>query len=205
MAATKKSKKKEKTPLTGEKGKQKTPGAAASSSGRKRTATKKENTGKSARRKTAQTASPARRTAPAGADQPRAAAITQKRRAVLEKLLLRKRNEVVNGLEAQMGRKLTVEAGQATVAGLYRADVAAHDVDQGIDYSLLEMKYAQYKDIADAFRKLQNNTYGLCEECGAEIDIKRMEVNPLARFCISCKTQKEEIERIRKEETRFKE
>jgi DnaK suppressor protein len=67
------------------------------------------------------------------------------------------------------------------------------------------MKYEQYKDIADAFRKLQNNTYGLCEECGEEIDIKRLAVNPLARFCVACKTKKEQLENIQKEETRFKE
>jgi DnaK suppressor protein len=67
------------------------------------------------------------------------------------------------------------------------------------------MKYEQYKDIADAFRKLENVSFGLCEECGEEIDIKRLEVNPLARYCIACKTLKENLERIQKEETRFKE
>ncbi len=129
----------------------------------------------------------------------------KKRQELLKALLLRKRNEVVAGLEAQMGRRLTRETGQKIDSAMDSADQSALDVDQGIDYSLLEMKYEQYKDIADAFRKLQNNTYGLCEECGEEIDIKRLEVNPLARFCISCKTKKEEIERIQKEETRFKE
>ena len=131
--------------------------------------------------------------------------MVQKRNELLKKLLLKKRNEVVEGLEAQMGRKLTREAGQKIDSAMDSADQSALDTDQGIDYSLLEMKYEQYKDIADAFRKLQNSTYGLCEECGEEIDIKRLQVNPLARFCISCKTKKEEIERIQKEETRFKE
>ncbi|HEY6010610.1 MAG TPA: TraR/DksA family transcriptional regulator [Nitrospirota bacterium] len=129
----------------------------------------------------------------------------QKRSEILKKLLLKKRNEVVRGLEAQMGRKLIREAGQKIDSALDSADQSALDVDQGIDYSLLEMKYEQYKDIADAFRKLQNNTFGLCEECGSEISIKRLEVNPLARYCIECKTRKEEMERIQKEETRFKE
>ncbi len=129
----------------------------------------------------------------------------KKRHELLKALLLKKRNEVVVGLEAQMGRRLTRETGQKIDSAMDSADQSALDVDQGIDYSLLEMKYEQYKDIADAFRKLQNNTYGLCEECGEEIDIKRLEVNPLARYCISCKTKKEEIERIQKEETRFKE
>jgi DnaK suppressor protein len=128
-----------------------------------------------------------------------------KRNEILKKLLLKKRNEVVEGLETQMGRKLTRESGQKIDSAMDSADQSALDVDQGIDYSLLEMKYEQYKDIADAFRKLQNNTFGLCEECGDEISIKRLEVNPLARYCIECKTKKEEMEKIQKEETRFKE
>lgn len=132
-------------------------------------------------------------------------AAVQKRRALLMKILLKKRNEVVKGLETQMGRKLVFDAGQKIDSAMDSADQSAQDVDAGIDYSLLEMKYEQYKDIADAFRKLQNNTYGLCEECGEEIAVKRLEVNPLARYCIACKTRKEEMEKIRKEETRFKE
>ena len=129
----------------------------------------------------------------------------QKRNEMLKKLLLKKRNEVVAGLETQMGRKLTRETGQKIDSAMDSADQSALDVDQGIDYSLLEMKYEQYKDIADAFRKLESTTYGLCEECGQEIDLKRLQVNPLARYCIACKMQKEELERIQKEETRFKE
>jgi len=135
----------------------------------------------------------------------RISAANQKRHELLKKILLKKRNEVVEGLETQMGRRLTREAGQKIDSAMDSADMSSQDMDQGIDSSLLEMKYEQYKDIADAFRKLQNKTFGLCEECGAEIDIKRLQVNPLARYCISCKTKKEEIERIQKEETRFKE
>jgi len=133
-------------------------------------------------------------------------AVSEKKRdELLKKILLKKRNEVVAGLETRMGRKLTRETGQKIDSAMDSGDQSALDMDQGIDYSLLEMKYEQYKDIADAFRKLQNKSYGLCEECGSEIDLKRLEVNPLARYCISCKTKKEEIEKIQKEETRFKE
>jgi len=132
-------------------------------------------------------------------------AAERKRNELLKKFLLKKRNEVVEGLEAQMGRKLTRETGQKIDSAMDSADQSAQDMDQGIDYSLLEMKYEQYKDIADAFRKLESTMYGLCEECGEEIDIKRLAVNPLARYCIACKTKKEELENIQKEETRFKE
>jgi DnaK suppressor protein len=159
-------------------------------------------TAKAAVKKPVRKTAPAQKTAPA---KPRLSAAMQKRNELLKKLLLKKRNEVVSGLESQMGRKLIRETGQKIDSAMDSADQSALDMDQGIDYSLLEMKYEQYKDIADAFRKLQNNTYGQCEECGEEIDIKRLAVNPLARYCISCKTKKEEMEKIQKEETRFKE
>ncbi len=147
-----------------------------------------------------------KKTVKAAAAKPvRISAANQKRHELLKRILLKKRNEVVEGLEAQMGRRLTRETGQKIDSAMDSADMSSQDMDQGIDSSLLEMKYEQYKDIADAFRKLQNKTFGLCEECGEEIDIKRLQVNPLARYCISCKTKKEEIERIQKEETRFKE
>jgi len=130
---------------------------------------------------------------------------TRKRYALLKAILLKKRNEVVEGIESRIGRKLTIETGQKVDSAMDSADMSSHDVEQGMDYSLLEMKYEQYKDIADAFRKLEDVSFGLCEECGEEISIKRLEVNPLARFCIACKTRKEALEKIQKEETRFKE
>jgi len=153
--------------------------------------------------KTAAKRATAKSPSPAAAKNRRAE--ISKRKDMLTKILLKKRSEVVTGLEARMHEKLTRETGQKIDSAMDSADQSAQDVDQGIDYSLLEMKYEQYKDIADAFRKLQSETYGLCEECGNEISIKRLEVSPFARYCIECKTRKEEIEKIQKEETRFKE
>ncbi len=171
-----------------------------------RTAAKKGAVKKTAR-KTAKrtTKKAAKKTGSSASAVVRMPAAVSKRKDKLTKILLKKRAEVVQGLETRMGQKLTRETGQKIDSAMDSADQSAQDVDQGIDYSILEMKYEQFKDIADAFRKLQSDSYGLCEECGNEIDIKRLEVNPLARYCIECKTRKEQIEKIQKEETRFKE
>ncbi len=173
----------------------------------KKTGAKKSTAKKKTVKKTAATSikRTMAKTAQGPGAKPRISAAVKKRNELLSKILLKKRNEVVENLEAQMGRKLVRETGQKIDSAMDSADQSALDMDQGIDYSLLEMKYEQYKDIADAFRKLQNNSYGQCEECGEEIHIKRLEVNPLARYCITCKTKKEELENIQKEETRFKE
>jgi DnaK suppressor protein len=202
MAAKKKAQKKAapRKPKAKKSVKKKPARTTAKSAARKRTAKKaaKRAVTRGARK-------PARTAASSSPTAPKMHAEVSKRKDVLMKILLKKRTEVVEGLEARMGQKLTRETGQKIDSAMDTADQSAQDVDQGIDYSLLEMKYEQYKDIADAFRKIQNDTYGLCEECGNEISIKRLEVNPLARYCIECKTRKEEIEKIQKEETRFKE
>lgn len=49
--------------------------------------------------------------------------------------------------------------------------------------------------IENALRKIRDNSYGSCEECGEEISEKRLEVNPYFTMCISCAEQKEFEER----------
>jgi DnaK suppressor protein len=203
MALKKKAKKKAAKPAS--KRSVKKPARTAAKKTVKKKPVKKaiKRTAKKAAKKTAKRS--VKRTAVASPAPQRMPAAVSKRKDMLKKLLLKKRNDVVQGLELQMGRKLTHETGQKIDSAMDSADQSAQDVDQGIDYSLLEMKYEQYKDIADAFRKLENNSYGICEECSGDISIKRLEVNPLARYCIECKTRREELENIQKEETRFKE
>jgi len=52
-----------------------------------------------------------------------------------------------------------------------------------IEYNL-ELKL---KNIDLALEKIKRDKYGTCEKCGKEIDEKRLEVYPEARFCLKCK------------------
>ncbi len=55
-----------------------------------------------------------------------------------------------------------------------------------------DSKREQILEIDEALDRIQNGTYGICEECGGEIKIKRLEIQPYTRYCVSCK---EEIEK----------
>ena len=204
MAVKKKAKKKVTARPKAKKSAKKAVRASSKKAAKKKTAKKAV---KRAAKKTAKRPAPRKpaRASASSPETPRMPAALSKRKDQLRKILMKKRTEVVDGLEARLGEKLMREAGQKIDSAMDTADQSAQDVDQVIDYSLLEMKYEQYKDIADAIRKLNNDTFGLCEECGNEISVKRLEVAPLARYCIECKTRKEELEKIQKEETRFKE
>ena len=72
-------------------------------------------------------------------------------------------------------------------------------VDQSTDLSerelMLEMAEgdrAKLRNIEAALEMMENNTYGVCEECGDSIPVKRLLAWPTARYCVPCK---EKIER----------
>lgn len=45
---------------------------------------------------------------------------------------------------------------------------------------------ATLADVERALAKLDEGTYGTCEDCGTEIPAPRLEAVPSARFCITC-------------------
>lgn len=49
-----------------------------------------------------------------------------------------------------------------------------------------EMLEARLKEIQQALHKIKTNSFGICEDCHKEIELKKLEVNPAADFCINC-------------------
>ena len=41
----------------------------------------------------------------------------------------------------------------------------------------------RYQDIKSALEKINQGTYGICQTCKKEIDVKRLEANPSAKTC----------------------
>jgi DnaK suppressor protein len=39
--------------------------------------------------------------------------------------------------------------------------------------------------------RIASKIYGTCEECGEPIGLKRLEVKPVAKYCVPCKTKLE--------------
>lgn len=49
--------------------------------------------------------------------------------------------------------------------------------------------------IQEALRRLDEGSYGICEECGEEIGIERLKARPMTTLCIECKSSQEIEER----------
>jgi RNA polymerase-binding transcription factor len=63
---------------------------------------------------------------------------------------------------------------------------------------LLRMRDRERKllgKIEEAFARIDDGSYGRCEECGGEIGIERLKARPVTTLCISCKSAQEARER----------
>ena len=57
-------------------------------------------------------------------------------------------------------------------------------------------KQRMLNEIKNALKKINNGTYGICEESGEPIELSRLEVNPLARYTIETQKELEESSKI---------
>ena len=58
----------------------------------------------------------------------------------------------------------------------------------------MELEVQELALIEHALRKFQQETYGLCENCGRQISFARLEVLPYARYCVRCQRKLEECD-----------
>ena len=74
-------------------------------------------------------------------------------------------------------------------------DLANIETDQNFLLRIRDRERKLINKIDGCLKKIDDGTYGLCEECGEEIDIKRLKARPVASLCIACKTEQEKHER----------
>ncbi|MEW6107557.1 MAG: RNA polymerase-binding protein DksA [Nitrospirota bacterium] len=76
-------------------------------------------------------------------------------------------------------------------------DQASAETDRNFMLRLRGREQRLLKKIEEAIDRIENGTFGICEDCGEEIDIKRLEARPVTTMCIDCKTLQEEEEKLR--------
>jgi DnaK suppressor protein len=65
-------------------------------------------------------------------------------------------------------------------------DEAGQSLDKEVIFEQSDNERKILNEINAALRKLKNGTYGKCEQCGIEIENKRLKAVPYSRYCIKC-------------------
>jgi DnaK suppressor protein len=71
------------------------------------------------------------------------------------------------------------------------------DSDSSLERELAEAAIARaseaIRDIDVALARVDAGTYGLCDSCGAQIPLERLEAIPHARICVGCSSQRSSV------------
>ncbi len=102
--------------------------------------------------------------------------------AKFKKILLKEREQIAG--EVKQIVESSNEMGQDGIQDI--GDEAAN-----ILLSLNENERMRLQEVDESLDRIENETYGICEECGEPIGLKRLQVRPVAKYCVPCKTKLE--------------
>jgi DnaK suppressor protein len=86
------------------------------------------------------------------------------------------------------------------------ADQAGDERNREVSILLTGRIKASLMAIKEALKKIEEGTYGICEECGKKIEPGRVRVMPLTKLCLTCQSRVEvemSLEKWAEEQLRY--
>ncbi len=109
----------------------------------------------------------------------------------LKAILEERRREIMSEVQGRMRDVRAEGAGSAVQGVLDAAESSELDIQDEIEFALIQMKAETLNKIDEALRRLEEGTYGYCFECGEEISEKRLRALPFAVRCKDCEEARE--------------
>jgi len=84
------------------------------------------------------------------------------------------------------------------------SDHTSSAIEQSMRMRLRNREALYLKKIDAALTRIEEGTFGLCENCEEEIEMRRLEARPITSFCVSCKEDNERSETLHMDSRRPK-
>ena len=114
----------------------------------------------------------------------------------IKDMLLKMREDLVH--EIARRSKATTEPGAQDIGDIL--DSVSEERTRELDMILTDREKRKLLQIDDALDRIEDETYGLCEDCGTKIPRARLKVLPFAKFCVECQEKNEREEKYTREE-----
>lgn len=127
-------------------------------------------------------------------------AMAQARYAELKQILEERRREILSEVQSKM-RDVRAEGAGEKQGVLDAAEASEADIQDDIEFALIQMKSETLLKINEALERLEAGTFGYCFECGDEISERRLRALPFAVRCKDCEEEKEVAELRERQQT----
>src|SRR5919199_1006285 len=121
--------------------------------------------------------------------------MSRSRYTELRQMLEGRRREIQAEVQGKMrGVREEGSWGGKLTEVLDAVESAEADIQEDIEFALVQMKSETLNKINDALARLEQGDYGYCFECGEEIAEKRLRALPFAVRCKDCEEAREVAE-----------
>jgi DnaK suppressor protein len=110
-------------------------------------------------------------------------------KAYKERLLAlrsRLRGDVNQMADTALKKNHIQSSGALSSMPIHMADLGSDNFEQEFTLGLMEAEGGTLMQIEAALERIEDGTYGICEECGVKIPKKRLNALPFASMCVKC-------------------
>ena len=106
-------------------------------------------------------------------------------------MLEEKRAQIIANAQSTLADEMALDANDLPD----EMDLASSEYLQSFTFRLRGREKVFLEKIDRALGKIDQGQFGLCDECGEDIAVKRLEARPETSLCIRCKEDQERSER----------
>jgi RNA polymerase-binding protein DksA len=121
--------------------------------------------------------------------------LTKKELVEFKKLVLKKKDEILDDIKhiSDDTLKKSQKDASGDISGYtyHMADVATDTYDREFSLGLASSDRQFIYELDDALKRIEDGTFGICEDCKALIAKNRLKAVPHARLCVKCQEKKE--------------
>jgi len=115
----------------------------------------------------------------------------RERYAELKRILEERRREITSAVHEKIRDARTEGSNSPSHGVLDAVESSEADIQDEIEFALIQMKAETLAKIEEALRRLDEGTFGYCFECGEEISERRLRALPFALRCKDCEEARE--------------
>jgi RNA polymerase-binding protein DksA len=121
--------------------------------------------------------------------------LAKKELAEFKKIVLKRKEEILDEIkhisEDTLKKSQKEASGDISGYTYHMADVATDTYDREFSLGLASNERKLLYELEDALKKIEDGTFGICEECKILITKTRLKAVPYARLCVKCQERQE--------------
>ncbi|MCX5710121.1 MAG: TraR/DksA family transcriptional regulator [Candidatus Omnitrophica bacterium] len=121
--------------------------------------------------------------------------LSKKELGEFKKLVLKKKEEILDDIKHISDDTLKKSQKEASgdISGYtyHMADVATDSYDREFSLGLASNERKFIYELDDALKRIEEGTFGVCEDCKALIAKNRLKAVPHTRLCVKCQEKRE--------------